>query len=79
MNSTEDAFIVSKNTSEGSGRPCATDLANKSACSFSVLGYYLLRSLRKRLPFFRQYPDISQASDLRIFLKHVVLSMVSVM
>jgi hypothetical protein len=32
--STEGAFIVSKNTSEGKGSPCAADLANKSAYSF---------------------------------------------
>jgi hypothetical protein len=29
--STEGAFIVSKNTSEGKGSPYAADLANKSA------------------------------------------------
>jgi hypothetical protein len=40
MSSTEGAFIVSKNTSEGNGSPYATDLANKSACSFSPLGIF---------------------------------------
>jgi hypothetical protein len=40
MSSTEGAFIVSKNTSEGSGSPYAADLANKSACSFSPLGIF---------------------------------------
>jgi hypothetical protein len=29
MSSTEGAFIVSKNTSEGNGSPYAIDLANK--------------------------------------------------
>jgi hypothetical protein len=38
MSSTEGTFRVSKNTSEGSGSPCAADLASKSACSFSPLG-----------------------------------------
>jgi hypothetical protein len=38
MSSTEGAFIVSKNTSEGSGSPCVADLANKSTCSFYPLG-----------------------------------------
>jgi hypothetical protein len=38
MSSTEGAFIVSKNTSEGNGSPCAADLANRYACSFSPLG-----------------------------------------
>jgi hypothetical protein len=38
MSSTEGAFIVSKNTSEGKGSPCAADLANMSACSFSPVG-----------------------------------------
>jgi hypothetical protein len=40
MSSTEGAFIVSKNTSEGNGSPCAADFANKSACSFSTLGMF---------------------------------------
>jgi hypothetical protein len=40
MSSTEGVFIVSKNTSEGSGSPYAADLANKSACSFSPLGIF---------------------------------------
>ena len=38
--STEVAFIVSKNTSEGRGSPCA-DLASRSGCSFSPLGMFL--------------------------------------
>jgi hypothetical protein len=40
MSSTEGAFIVSKNTFEGSGSPYATDLDNKSTCSFSPLGIF---------------------------------------
>jgi hypothetical protein len=40
MSSTEGAFKVSKNTYEGSGSPCAADLASKSACSFSTLGIF---------------------------------------
>jgi hypothetical protein len=35
MSSTEDAFIVSKNTFEGNRSPCTADLANKSAWLFS--------------------------------------------
>jgi hypothetical protein len=62
MSSTEGAFIVSMNTSEGNGSPCAADLANKSACSFSPLRIFLQRSLRKRLPSFGLHPDISLAS-----------------
>jgi hypothetical protein len=62
MSWTEGAFIVSKNTSEGIGSPCTADFANRSAYSVSLLlGYSLLRSLRKRLPFFRLYPNISLA------------------
>jgi hypothetical protein len=37
MSSTEDSFIVLKNTSEGNRIPYAADLANKFACSFSPL------------------------------------------
>jgi hypothetical protein len=40
ISSTEGAFIVSKNTSEGKGSPCAADLASRSACSFSPLGIF---------------------------------------
>jgi hypothetical protein len=40
ISSTEGAFIVSKNTSEGRGSPCAADLASRSACSFSPLGVF---------------------------------------
>jgi hypothetical protein len=43
MSSTEGAFIVSKNTYGGNGSPCATDLANKFACSFSPLGMFFYR------------------------------------
>jgi hypothetical protein len=64
MSSAEGAFIVLKNTSEGNGSPYAADLANRSACSFLLLGYSLQRSLRKRLPFFGLYRDISQALGL---------------
>jgi hypothetical protein len=45
--STECAFIVSRNTSEGSGSPYATDLANKSACSFSPLGMFFIEKPSK--------------------------------
>jgi hypothetical protein len=47
MSSTEGAFIVSKNTSEGKGSPYAADLANKSACSFSPLGMFLTKKPSK--------------------------------
>jgi hypothetical protein len=40
MSSTEGAFRVSKNTSEGSVSPYAIDLASKSSCSFSPLGMF---------------------------------------
>jgi hypothetical protein len=40
MSSTEGALRVSKNTSEGSGSPCAADLTSKSAYSFSPLGMF---------------------------------------
>jgi hypothetical protein len=45
--STEGALIVSKNTSEGRGSPCAADLASRSACSFSPLGIFLTENLSK--------------------------------
>jgi hypothetical protein len=47
ISSTEGAFIVSKNTSEGNGSPCATDLANKSVCSFSPLGMFFTKKPSK--------------------------------
>jgi hypothetical protein len=62
--STEGAFIVSKNTSEGRGSPCAVDLASRSACSFSLLEYFLQRILQRKPPIFGLYPSIFQASDL---------------
>jgi hypothetical protein len=43
MSSIEGSFIVSKNTSKGKGSPYATDLANKSACSFSPLGIFFTK------------------------------------
>jgi hypothetical protein len=58
MISTEGAFIVSKNTSEGKGSPCVADLANKSACSFSPLGI-----------FFTENPS-KEASNLRTASKY---------
>jgi hypothetical protein len=45
--STEGAFIVSKNTSEGKGSPCAADLASRSACSFSPRGIFLIENPSK--------------------------------
>jgi hypothetical protein len=56
--STEGAFIVSKNTSEGKGSPCASDLASRSACSFSPLGI-----------FFTEKPS-KEASNLRTVSKY---------
>jgi hypothetical protein len=47
MSSTKGAFIVSKNTFEGSGSPCAADLANKSVCSFSPLGIFFTENPSK--------------------------------
>jgi hypothetical protein len=47
MSSTEDAFIVSKNTSEGRGSPCAADLASRFACSFSPLGFFTEKSSKE--------------------------------
>jgi hypothetical protein len=40
--STEGAFIVSKNTSEGKGSPSAGNVASRSACSFSPLGIFFI-------------------------------------
>ncbi len=45
--STEGAFIVSKNTSEGNGSACAADLANKSAYSLSPRGIFLTENPSK--------------------------------
>jgi hypothetical protein len=56
--STIGAFIVSKNTSEGKGSPCAADLASRSACSFSPLGI-----------FFKEKPS-KEASNLRNVSKY---------
>jgi hypothetical protein len=56
--STEGTFIVSKNTSEGRGSPCAADLASRSACSFSPLGI-----------LFTENPS-KEASNLRTVSKY---------
>jgi hypothetical protein len=48
ISSTEGAFIVSKNTSEGRGSSCAADLASRSACSFSPLGIFFYRKTFER-------------------------------
>jgi hypothetical protein len=61
--STEGAFIVSKNTSEGRGSPCAANLASKSACSFSPLGIFFTEKPSKEASIFGLYPNIFQASD----------------
>jgi hypothetical protein len=53
MSSTEGAFIVSKNTSEGRGSPCAADLASRSACSFSTLGIFLTEKPSKEASYLR--------------------------
>jgi hypothetical protein len=59
--STEGAFIVSKNTSEGRGSPCAADLAIRSACSFSPLGIFFYRE---------SFEGSLQSSDcIQIFFK----------
>jgi hypothetical protein len=47
MSSNEGAFIVSKNTSKGSGSPYAADLANKYVCSFSPLGMFFIEKPSK--------------------------------
>jgi hypothetical protein len=64
MSSIEGAFIVSKNTSEGKGSPCAADLANKSTCSFSPLRIYFTENPSKKLSIFGLHPNTFQASDL---------------
>jgi hypothetical protein len=51
--STEGAFIVSKNTSEGKGSPYAADLASKSACSFSPRGMFLTENPSKEASILR--------------------------
>jgi hypothetical protein len=61
--STEGAFIVSKNTSEGRGSPCAADLANKSTCSFSSLGIFLTEKPSKEASNLRTVSKYFQASD----------------
>jgi hypothetical protein len=48
ISSTKGAFIISKNTFEGKGSPCAADLASKSACSFSSLGIFFYRKSFER-------------------------------
>jgi hypothetical protein len=48
ISSTEGALIVSKNTFEGRGSPCAADLASRSACSFSPLGIFFYRKTFER-------------------------------
>jgi hypothetical protein len=53
MSSTEGAFIVSKNTSEGNGSPYAVDLANWSACSFSLLGIFCTEKPSKEASILR--------------------------
>jgi hypothetical protein len=62
ISSTEGAFIVSKNTSEGRGSPCAADLASRSACSFSPLGIFLTEKPLKEASNLRTVSDIFQAS-----------------
>jgi hypothetical protein len=47
ISSTEGAFIVSKNTSEGNGSPYVADLANKFACLFSPLGMFFIEKPSK--------------------------------
>jgi hypothetical protein len=47
MSSTEGALRVSKNTSKGSGSPCAADLASKFACLFSPLGMFFTKKPSK--------------------------------
>jgi hypothetical protein len=56
--STEGAFIVSKNTSEGKGSPCAADLANKSAYSFSPRGIFLIENPSKEVLVFLINPKV---------------------
>jgi hypothetical protein len=83
MSSTKGALRVLKNTSGGSRRPCAADLASKSAYSLSPLKMFSLKILRMRLASFGLCQDIFQASgllpyccvnlacdDLRVGFKH---------
>jgi hypothetical protein len=65
--STEGAFIVSKNTSEGNGSPCAADLASRSACLFSPRGIFLTENPSRKLQVFELYLSISQALDLLLY------------
>jgi hypothetical protein len=53
MSSTEGALRVSKNTSEGSGSPCAADLAKKYAYSLSPLGMFFTENLSKEASILR--------------------------
>jgi hypothetical protein len=53
MSSTEGVLRVSKNTSEGSGSPYATDLASKSACLFSPLGMFFTEKPSKEASILR--------------------------
>jgi hypothetical protein len=53
MSSTEGAFIVSKNTSEGNGSPYAADLANRSTCSFSPLRIFFIEKPSKEASILR--------------------------
>jgi hypothetical protein len=62
--STEGAFIVSKNTSEGKGSPCAADLANRSAYSFSPRGMFLTENPSKEASILQTVSKYFQASDL---------------
>jgi hypothetical protein len=66
--STEGAFIVSKNTSEGRGSPCATDLASRSACSFSPLGIFFTENPSKEASNLQTVSKYFQASDLFVLL-----------
>jgi hypothetical protein len=52
MSSIEGAFIVSKNTTEGNGSPCAVDLASRYACSFSPLGIFFTEKPSKEASIF---------------------------
>jgi hypothetical protein len=53
MSSTEGALRVSKNTSKGSGSPCAADLTSKSTCSLSPLGMFFTEKPSKEASILR--------------------------
>jgi hypothetical protein len=53
MSSTEGALKVSKNTSEGSGSPCAADLASKSTYLFSPLRMFFTENPSKEASILR--------------------------